>query len=184
MSTRRTVVDTYCLHDIGRKAYDALRALKACYPAVEPTDEDKIMKKIAIAAVAFATCLASDISCANNLSQVYAYSVESAQGGTEILSRGVSSTSRSHGGAWMRITTEEIGYGSNARATLLGFSLREIQTVPLCNLRGSARPCNGRGTIVGYRRTWDASGRDGGNFEYMVIPNGVGGVRRVNLTIR
>lgn len=84
----------------------------------------------------------------------------------------------------MRITTEEIGYGNNAQARLLGFSLREVGAVPLCKVRGHATPCSGHGTIIGYRRTWDASGRDGGNFEYMVIPNGIGGVQRVSLQVR
>ena len=142
------------------------------------------MKKLRNIALALAAALVASPSQANNLSAVYVYSVESSQGGREYLSPGAYSTSRDHGGASMHITTDEIGYGNNQQARLLGFSLREIRTVPLCNVRGSTAPCNGRGTIVGYRRTWDASGRDGGNFEYMVIPNGVGGVRRVNLTIR
>ncbi|NID15606.1 DUF4879 domain-containing protein [Luteibacter yeojuensis] len=142
------------------------------------------MKTLSIAAAAIAATLLCDFAQANNLSSVYVYSVDSTQGGTETLSPWASSTSRNHGGARMHITTEEIGYGNNAQARLLGFNLREIQTQPLCNVRGYARPCNGRGTIVGYRRTWDASGRDGGNFDYMVIPNGVGGVRRVNLQVK
>ncbi len=142
------------------------------------------MKIYKVAAAALAIALLGVDANANNLSNAYVYSVESAQGGRETLSPGASSTSRNHGGGWMHITTEEIGYGNNAQARLLGFSLRETQTIPLCNVRGRASPCNGRGTIVGYRRTWDANGREGGNFEYMVIPNGIGGVRRVNLQVR
>jgi hypothetical protein len=142
------------------------------------------MKRFNAAAFAMTVSLVAGASSANNLSSVHVYSVESSQGGTELLSSWASSTSADHGGASMRITTEEIGYGNNGQARLLGFPLREVRTVPLCNVRGYARPCNGRGTVIGYRRTWDASGRDGGNFEYMVIPNGVGGVRRVNLQVR
>lgn len=142
------------------------------------------MKNLAIATFALAASLTSAASHANNLSNAYIYAVESSQGGREYLPSGAHSTSRDHGGAVVRITTDEIGYGNNAQARLLGFTLREIRTMPLCYVQGHAGPCNGRGTIIGYRRTWDASGRDGGNFEYMVIPNGVGGVRRVSLQVR
>jgi hypothetical protein len=44
-------------------------------------------------------------------------------------------------------------------------SRTEVQTQALCNVRGHVDTCNGRGTIIGYRHTWDASGRDGGNFD-------------------
>lgn len=142
------------------------------------------MKSLAVVTLAFAASLTSVASQANNLSRAYVYSVESSQGGREYLRPWSHSTSFNHGGAMMRITTDEIGYGNNAQARLLGFSLREVGTVPLCNVQGYVDPCNGRGTIIGYRRTWDASGHDGGNFEYMVIPNGVGGVKRVNLQVR
>lgn len=143
-----------------------------------------IMRNASTVAIALAACLITGTAQANNLTHVSVYSVESSQGGTEHVSSWNSSTSRDHGGARMHITTEEIGYGNNPQARLLGFPLREIRTVPLCNVRGRALPCNGRGTVVGYRRTWDASGRDGGNFEYMVIPNGIGGVRRASLQVR
>lgn len=142
------------------------------------------MKNLVIAALALSASIAAGASLATNLSRVSVHSVESSQGGREILPPRSGSTSRDHGGSMMRITTEEIGYGNNAQARLLGFPLREVGTIPLCNVRGHATPCAGRGTIVGYRRTWDASGRDGGNFEYMVIPNGIGGVQRVSLQVR
>lgn len=141
------------------------------------------MKHFALGIIALSISV-GDVALANNLSSVYVHSVESAQGGWEGMSPWTSSTSVNHGGSWMYVVTEEIGYGSNAQAHLLGFSLREIRTEPLCNVRGQARPCNGRGTVIGYRRTWDASGRDGGNFQFMVIPNGIGGPRRVNLQIQ
>lgn len=84
----------------------------------------------------------------------------------------------------MHVVTDDLGYGHNAQATLLGSPLREIRTDPLCNVGGRAAPCHGRGTVIGYRRTWDATGREGGNFQYMVIPNGVGGPVRIDFQIR
>ncbi|MGN6091610.1 MAG: DUF4879 domain-containing protein [Luteibacter jiangsuensis] len=143
-----------------------------------------IMKHATTVTIALTACLIAGTAQANNLTHVSVYSVESSQGGVERVSSWSSSTSRDHGGARMHVTTEEIGYGNNPQARLLGFSLPEIRTVPLCNVRGSVLPCNGRGTVVGYRRTWDARGRDGGNFEYLVIPNGIGGVQRVSLQVR
>ncbi|KJV30760.1 hypothetical protein VI08_14675 [Luteibacter yeojuensis] len=119
---------------------------------------------------------------ANSLSRAYVYRVDSALAGSEIIT-GRSSTTRDHGGAWMRIQTDDVGYGNNPQARLLGNALREIKTEPLCNSHGSLAPCN-RGTVVGYRRTWDASGHQGGNFEYMVIPNGTGGPVRLNFQVR
>jgi hypothetical protein len=84
----------------------------------------------------------------------------------------------------MQITTDNIGYGHSAQARLLGRPLREIRNEPLCDVNGQPQPCRGRGTVIGYRRTWDASGLDGGNFQYMVIPNGVGGPVRVDFQVR
>ncbi|WP_081916299.1 DUF4879 domain-containing protein [Luteibacter sp. 9135] len=55
-----------------------------------------------------------------------------------------------HGGAWMHVVTDDLGYGHNAQATLLGSPLREIRTDPLCNVGGRAAPCHGRGTVIGY----------------------------------
>jgi hypothetical protein len=119
---------------------------------------------------------------ANSLTRAYVHSVSSAAGSTEVVV-GRASTTRDHGGAWMRIQTDDVGYGNNPQARLLGNALREVKTEPLCNSGGSLTPCN-RGTVVGYRRTWDASGHQGGNFEYMVIPNGAGGPVRVNFQVR
>ncbi|WP_369926893.1 DUF4879 domain-containing protein [Xanthomonas sp. NCPPB 2632] len=119
----------------------------------------------------------------NNLNNAYVYSVTSAKGGTEFVKDRLA-TVRDHGGAWMQITTDDIGYGHSAQAWLLGSPLREIRSEALCNVNGQPRPCHGRGTVTGYRRTWDASGREGGNFQYMVIPNGVGGPVRIDFQVR
>ncbi len=119
----------------------------------------------------------------NNLSRAYVSLVSSAAGGAEAVV-GRPSTIRDHGGTWMQITTDDIGYGHGAQAWLLGSPLREIRSEALCNVNGQPRPCHGRGTVIGYRRTWDASGREGGNFQYMVIPNGVGGPVRIDFQVR
>lgn len=119
----------------------------------------------------------------NNLSRIYVQGVTSTKGGYESIPQGGSWTAKDHGGSVMRVVTDEIGYGNNAQARLLGSPLREVSTQPLCNVGGRAQPCN-RGAIIGYRRTWDASGREGGNFEFMVNPNGVGAWKRATLQIR
>jgi hypothetical protein len=142
-----------------------------------------VMKSLLIAAAVLAIYPVHATSQSNNLSRAYVSAVASAKGSTEFV-EGRSSTVRDHGGAWMRITTDEIGYGRNAQARLLGSPLRELGSLPLCNVGGQPTPCYGRGTVIGYRRTWDASGREGGNFEYMVIPNGIGGPVRVDFQVR
>lgn len=141
------------------------------------------MKACVIAATFLAACPISAAPHSNNLTRAYVSWVHSARAGAELV-EGRSSTARDHGGAWMRIATDDIGYGRNAQARLLGSPLREIRTEALCHVGGRPNPCNGRGTVIGYRRTWEASGREGGNFEYMVIPNGVGAPVRVSFQIR
>jgi hypothetical protein len=123
------------------------------------------------------------VHASNNLSRIYVHHVTSTKGGMEEIPQGGSQTARDHGGGRLQIITDEIGYGNNAQARLLGSPLREAGTQPLCNIGGVPKPCN-RGTIIGYRRTWDASGREGGNFEFMVNPNGPGGWKRTTLQIR
>lgn len=142
------------------------------------------MKPIIIATTALSLLLGiGSVHASNNLSRIYVHDVTSTNGGFEAIPQGGSWTAQDHGGPKLTITTDEIGYGNNAQARLLGSPLREIQTQPLCNAGGVPKPCN-RGTIVGYRRTWDASGREGGNFEFMVNPNGVGAWKRAALQIR
>ena len=148
-----------------------------------PANEDTTVKAYFVAAALITIVPAYAWAQGNNLSRAYVSSVQSAAAGSEYVI-GQSSTTRDHGGAWLRVTTDDIGYGRNAQARLLGSPLREIRTEALCNVGGQPNPCNGRGTVIGYRRTWDASGREGGNFEYMVIPNGIGGPVRVNFQIR
>ncbi|URL59132.1 DUF4879 domain-containing protein [Luteibacter flocculans] len=142
------------------------------------------MKLFLTAAATLACSLMGSDCLANNLSNVQVVAVESPNGGREYLSPWSSSTARDHGGGWIKVTVEEIGYGNNQRATLLGYSLRETDTQRLCNVGGYAGLCRRGGSIIGYRRTWEVRGLDGGNFEYMVIPNGIGPTRRVHLTIR
>lgn len=120
---------------------------------------------------------------ANSLSRAYVHSVKSAAGGNEVVS-GRSLTTSDHGGARMHILTDEIGYGSNAQARLLSNSLREIAKEPLCRAGSGVGPCRRGDTILGYRRTWDASGSQGGNFECVVYPAGSGSAQRVALQVR
>ena len=142
------------------------------------------MKSFLMAAAVSVCSLTGNACLANNLSSVRVVAIESPKGGYEHLSPWSSSTTRDHGGGWIKVTTEEIGYGNNQRATLLGYSLQETGTERLCNAGGYAEVCRRGGLIVGYRRTWEVRGLDGGNFEYSVIPNGIGPMRHVHLTIR
>ncbi|WP_090352625.1 DUF4879 domain-containing protein [Dyella sp. 333MFSha] len=141
------------------------------------------MKADVLAAAAFFMLSTQAFAQGNNLSRAFVSSVTSSKGGFEDTS-GRSSTTRDHGGTSMLIRTDDIGYGKHAQARLLGSPLREVQTHALCKVNGRTALCNGRGTVIGYRRTWEASGREGGNFEYMVIPNGVGAPVRVSFQIR
>jgi hypothetical protein len=147
-------------------------------------EENYFMKRIAATATTLGLMLCiGGVQASNNLSRIYVYGVTSTKGGYESIPQGGSWTVKDHGGSVMRVITDEIGYGNNAQARLLGSPLREVGTQPLCNVGGRAQPCN-RGTIVGYRRTWEASSREGGNFEFMVSPNGVGSWKRTTLQIR
>lgn len=137
------------------------------------------MKRIALALL----CLVAPASHANSLTRAYVYRVESATGGNEIVT-GRTTTAKDHGGAWLRIFTEEIGYGRQPQARLLSNSLREIAKVPICNVGGGLGTCRRGDTVVGYRRTWDASGHQGGNFEYVVHPAGSGSAQRVTFQVQ
>lgn len=118
------------------------------------------------------------------LSRVYVHSVSSTKGGHEELPQGGSWTARDHGGPSFRIVTDEIGYGHGAQARLLGAPLREVKYEALCNVGGRLGSCPRGATIVGHRSTWDASGREGGNFEVVVLPSGSGSAKRATLQIR
>jgi hypothetical protein len=149
-----------------------------------PAIGDSMMKRSCIAVGALSLLLSmGSTKASNNLSRIYVHHVTSTAGGTEEIRQGGTTTVRDHGGSRLQIITDEIGYGNNAQARLLGSPLRQVGTQPLCNVGGMPKPCT-RGTIVGYRRTWDASGREGGNFEFMVNPNGVGSWKRITLQIR
>jgi hypothetical protein len=127
---------------------------------------------------AIVTASTPALAQSNALTRAYVYEVNSAAAGNEKVA-GRSNTMKDHGGAWMRIVTEEIGYGGNAQAQLLSNSLREIGKEPLCRAGAGLGKCRRGDTIVGYRRTWDASGHQGGNFEFVVYPAGSGSAQRV-----
>ncbi|UPG93703.1 DUF4879 domain-containing protein [Luteibacter aegosomatissinici] len=120
---------------------------------------------------------------ANSLSRAYVHSVKSATGGNEVVN-GQSVTNRDHGGAWMHVLTDEIGYGQHAQASLLSNALREIAKEPICRAGSGVGPCRRGDTIAGYRRTWDASGHQGGNFLYVIYPAGSGSTQRTVLQVR
>ncbi|HVI55049.1 MAG TPA: DUF4879 domain-containing protein [Luteibacter sp.] len=143
------------------------------------------MKRFFATAGAFSLMLGIGSAYAsNNLSRVYVHHVVSSKGGTELIPQGGSWTARDHGGATFQIVTDEIGYGHGAQARLLGTPLREIKYESLCNVGGRLGSCRNGATIVGHRSTWDASGREGGNFEVVVLPSGSGGPKRATLQIR
>ena len=142
------------------------------------------MKRIVIAAVLSLLLSVGASHASNNLTRVYVHQVVSSKGGAEVIPQGGSWTSKDHGGAVFQIITYEIGYGHGAQARLLGSPLREVKYESLCNVRGNLGPCPNGATIIGHRSTWDASGREGGNFEVVVLPSGSGGAKRATLQIR
>lgn len=138
------------------------------------------MKRMCFAFLAVAATLPAHASA---LTGAYVYQVNSAAGGREDVS-GQSTTTKDHGGAWMQITTDDIGDGKAAQATLLSNALRQIKTEPLCRNGGTVGLCRRGEIVVGYRRTWDASGHQGGNFEYAVYPANSGKEQRVKFQVR
>lgn len=128
-------------------------------------------------------CLVAAGANANPLARAYVQRVESASAGSEIVS-GRTATAKDHGGPWLHIYTDEIGYGREPQAKILSNALREIARIPICNIGGGVAPCRRGETIVGYRRTWDASGHQGGNFEYVVYPAGGGTAQRVTFNVQ
>lgn len=143
------------------------------------------MKRFALTACTLSLMLGIGVAHAgNSLSRVYVHSVKSTKGGAEVIPQGGSWTARDHGGPVLQIITDEIGYGHGAQARLLGTPLREVKYESLCNVRGRLGPCPRGATIIGHRSTWDASGREGGHFEVVVLPNGFGSPQRATLQIR
>ncbi|PTR34755.1 uncharacterized protein DUF4879 [Luteibacter sp. OK325] len=143
------------------------------------------MKRFVVTACVLSLMLGIGAAHASNsLTRVYVHHVNSSKGGTEVIPQGGSWTARDHGGATFQIVTDEIGYGHGAQARLLGTPLREVKYESLCNVGGRLGSCPRGATIIGHRSTWDASGRDGGNFEVVVFPNGFGSSKRATLQIR
>lgn len=152
--------------------------------AIRP-EEIKTMKRLVIATCALSSLFGiGSVHASNPLSRVCVHHVTSSQGGTEVIPQGGSWTARDHGGAVFQIVTDEIGYGHGAQARLLGSPLRQVKYESLCNVGGRPGPCPRGATLIGHRVTWDASGRDGGNFEMFVLPNGSGNAQRTTLQIR
>jgi hypothetical protein len=154
-------------------------------PSAIPAKGEHLMKRLVICTAMIGLMLSVGTAYAsNNLSRVYVHHVSSTKGGTELIPQGGSWTANDHGGPQFQIITYEIGYGHGAQARLLGSPLREVKYESLCNVRGSLGPCPNGATIIGHRSTWDASGREGGNFEVVVLPSRSGGAKRATLQIR
>jgi hypothetical protein len=143
------------------------------------------MKRIVITVTTLGLLIGVGAAHASNyLSRVYVHKVVSSKGGSEVIPQGGSWTARDHGGPVLQIITDEIGYGHAGQARLLGSPLRQVKYESLCNVRGQLGSCPRGATVIGHRTTWDASGREGGNFEFMVLPNGYGDWKRASLQIR
>jgi hypothetical protein len=143
------------------------------------------MNRFIISASAVSLMIATgSVHAGNQLSRVYVHHVYSSKGGSEPIPQGGSWTARDHGGALLQIVTDEIGYGHAAQAKLLGSPLRATKYESLCNVGGRLGTCSRGATVIGHRTTWDASGREGGNFEFMALPSGSGGWKRATLQIR
>jgi Domain of unknown function (DUF4879) len=81
-----------------------------------------------------------------------------------------SMTSNDHGGAQLRVVTEEIGYGNLPVARFNGSVLANSKnyfTETIC-WNGSVYviPCSAGQTIVGYRKYWNLDGYQIGSFSY------------------
>jgi hypothetical protein len=92
----------------------------------------------------------------------------------EVVS-GLIGTYADHGGAWMQIITDELGYRSWGMATLNGSPLQEIYSAPIVD---SFR------NVIGYRRWWLANGYQGGTFYYRALSINSGGEKSDWLSVR
>ncbi len=88
--------------------------------------------------------------CSDNHRRLRGYDCEAVSG--------YYSTSVDHGGTWMQVITDEIGYRSWGQATLAGSVLQELGNQPIYY--------SGSNTIAGWRRWWKADGYQGGQFVY------------------
>lgn len=88
--------------------------------------------------------------CSDYLYQAYGFQCEDVSG--------LYSTIGDHGGAWMQVITDEMGYRSWGQATLGGSVLQELGSVGITDGYSN--------TIIGWRRWWKADGYQSGQFVY------------------
>jgi len=88
--------------------------------------------------------------------------------GWEQIRTGQLATVSDHGGTQLRVTTDELGYGSNPIAKMLGATLPAYTSQTICrNFSGVlVTPCSAGQTVVGWRRIWKLDGTQSGNFTY------------------
>lgn len=91
-------------------------------------------------------------------------------GGYESIAPSQLTTVYDHGGTWLRVVTDELGYGNNPVARFNGSILpssANIQTQNICwTGSGYTLSCSAGQTIVGFRKYWKLDGYQGGNFSY------------------
>ncbi|MBI3286285.1 MAG: DUF4879 domain-containing protein [Burkholderiales bacterium] len=93
-------------------------------------------------------------------------------GSYEPVSGHQTSTVNDHGGSWLWIITDELGYGDNPVATWNGGQVslaKNFVTQSICvnwARTGYDIPCQAGQTVVGFRKYWDFTGNESGVFTY------------------
>ena len=104
------------------------------------------------------------------LSYLQITNVGSSNVGWEAIAASQTTTAYDHGGAQLRVVTDEIGYGNVPVARYNGGVLpasANYLTQTIC-WNGSAYvlPCSAGQTVVGYRKYWNLDGKQNGSFSY------------------
>lgn len=104
--------------------------------------------------------LATDVSAAPAppLTSLNVVKVESQLGGVEFIGPNNLSTIKDHGGSYLYIYTNEMGYGRNPIAQMSGQKLKKVESKMI--------DINGDRTVDGWEYKWDASGQQNGQFKY------------------
>jgi hypothetical protein len=112
----------------------------------------------------------TDKAPAPPLTAMVVSNVFSSNVGWEAIGSGQLSTFYNHGGAQLRVVTDELGYGHIPVARMLGAVLpssANYQTQYICVSGGVlVLGCSPGQSIVGFRKYWNVDGRQSGNFSY------------------